>query len=187
MVLDAGVGMLLASFFGVGFDIQPSAFFITLGVLGALSPDIDFIMWTLLHKGHIHDPKVYKHRDLMHYPLIFVPLVGLVTSYFFGRFSGLLVSAGAVAHFLHDTTGLGGGIRWLWPFDNRAYYIEKTRLDGFKLYRWTEADILAREKELGAANWIRKLYQPFSLNFIAEFGVLFLGILSLLGWAAMVN
>jgi hypothetical protein len=176
MLVDIIIGLLLSAVIsGVTSHTVPSLSLIILGVIGALLPDIDFIIWVIKQRGVINE-WAHKHRDILHYPLLLIPAAFGMTLYFFGQPEAWLVSLGTLAHFIHDTMGIGGGIRWLWPFDNRFYYLEQAK-QSWKLHKWTpqEQDAIARQR--GNPNWIRDMYPPKTLitqiSLILLLGLLF--------------
>jgi|GEM_PF-6200054 len=112
MPLDIGVGILLALGVAEYFDIEATPLFIILGIAAALLPDIDIITAPLLGKWY--------HRTHTHFPLTYIPLVVLAFVLLPIPFA-VLFALGILAHFIHDTLGLGDGIRWFWPFSQRRF------------------------------------------------------------------
>lgn len=119
MYLDIFVGLcigLLGSFISGEVNIPLVVF----GVFAALAPDIDFIIYLMRHQWKI-DQYSHEHRDILHKPLLFSVLIGIVL--FVGGYSlyALLWMLGTTWHFMHDTYDGGWGIAWLYPL-KKGYY-----------------------------------------------------------------
>src|SRR6185436_6524853 len=102
MLLDIGVGILAALWFG-----EP----VWLGILFALLPDIDAV----INFARFRSTRfAYRHRDLLHLPIIYVLIAFAV--YFFNPPVAALFLICTLLHFVHDSIGIGWGVQWLWPF-----------------------------------------------------------------------
>lgn len=177
MLLDIGVGILL----GIAYSNLVSGFSLTLlvgfGVFAALSPDFDFIFH--LSKGGKFQNS-HRHREVLHNPLIFLPLGALITAVFSPPLAGLFV-LGALSHFIHDSIGLGWGVRWLYPFVNNNYafgYRVRTgnhaKLPRQKFYVWPNDKIDELSKEYGDPDWVKNIYlkwHPFAIFELVVFVV----------------
>lgn len=124
MLLDIGVGLLLSFGIGIYFGIEGKFWFSLAGVGAVLAPDIDTCVYILL-KRRIEKRIIYKHREILHFPLIF----GLMTPgfYFWLDFPHALLWLVAILwHFVHDSIDDDGwGIQWLWPFSKNYFMITK--------------------------------------------------------------
>ncbi len=177
MPLDIGVGLLLGIVLSVlsGMNYELC---LALGVVACLLPDLDFI-WPLL-RGKYSYKKA--HRDGLHYPILFLPVVGAI---------GLLINpyvaatfvVGAFIHFLHDSIGIGWGVKWLFPFKNVSYaFLYRARLVAEKnmpkklFYSWTDAQRNSEMAKYADPHWIKHIYFQFHIYGIIEYFVLVLGI-----------
>lgn len=172
MFLDIGVGILLSivlsNFFGVDLSYQ-----LVLVVVGfSLLPDLDIFV-ELAKRGRIGGRVQGHHRELTHFPLTYLPMLFLVY-WFFGQIYGALFGLTILAHFLHDSVGMGWGIKWLWPFSTRAYkfFSEKNGRFSLKfLVSWSPAELREVIHRHGDDHWLRNFY--FRLHPIAVFEFLF--------------
>ncbi len=177
MPLDIGVGLILGALFGVHTSLgyAPS---LGLGIAATLLPDLDYI-WAWLRKRRLPDSS---HRDLLHYPLLFTPAVG-VLGLIFSPELGLLFALGALAHFLHDSVGIGFGLKWLYPFKKNSYlflFQAKTpnnkSMPKKRFYSWNDAERDKMIRKYRHPDWVRHIYlrpHPFG---IFEYAVLLIGI-----------
>lgn len=119
MPLDIGIGVLAAILVSRTCATELSLGFVAVGVLFALLPDVDFI-YTTLTNGWRDYRAVARHRDLIHYPTIYLPIGAIVLSQLGGDWV-LLFLLTSLGHFIHDSIGIGWGIPWLWPISNYNY------------------------------------------------------------------
>ncbi len=172
MPLDIGMGILLALGVSELYGMPLTLFMVVFGIASALLPDIDIVTAAF---GR------WRHREVTHYPILYVPLFVLVFIFLPHEFA-LLFTLGVLAHFVHDTIGTGWGISWLWPFTPRRFLLfpdgERRRTMG------TIATWLPEEKSEYAHSstdhaWIRRLYgRPNPVAFV-EYGLLALALIAL--------
>lgn len=175
MPLDIGVGILLALGIAELFSVPLTPLFVLCGIAAALLPDIDIVTAAF---------GKWRHRELTHYPLLYVPLAVLAFALLPFPYA-LLLSLGVLAHFMHDTIGIGWGIAWLWPFSGRKLLIfpERARRRVLGTFvTWMPHDevrIRTQPYEGASSNWVRDFY--FRLNTLAyiEYGVLIVALLTL--------
>lgn len=117
MPLDLAVGILLSLGLSALFGVEPTGFIVAVGIAAAFLPDVDVILLALV-------PPIKKiigeHRSVLHYPLLYVPIVAMIWMAF-GTFFALLIGLGVLWHFIHDTIFLGWGLAWLAPFSMRKW------------------------------------------------------------------
>ena len=172
MLLDIGIGILSAIVVSKTFAFTLTPLLVGLGIAFALLPDIDFI-YTIVRRGLRDHRAIAKHRDLIHYPLIYLPL-GVILAFAFGPQWALLFLMASVGHFIHDSIGIGWGIPWLWPFTNRNYsFLYRYAPPGKMLpkrvlYRWDRTRIDHLIEEHGDPNWLRNIYLKLHPFFLAE-------------------
>lgn len=125
-----------------------------IGISLAMCPDLDAIP-ELLKRGkiaasaeHNHD-----HRDLLHFPLLFL-IVGIILISLFGYWGWLFLTA-TMLHFVNDLYGTGWGIPLFWPFTK----------DRFKFLTDENNNPAA-----GSGNWFRRVKVLNLANEIAENG-----------------
>lgn len=161
MLFDIKLGILWAILSGVLFDMPLSFSWFFGGVLFALLPDLDF--WVEYAKrGTVGGKVLGAHRTLLHNPLLYIPI-----ALFIGAAAGdawmTLFIMGVLGHFVHDSLGMGLGVRWLWPFSEKFYKIFSDK-DGNIHYdrahltpvSWTTAEVQEILKKKGNDNWLRE-------------------------------
>lgn len=176
MLLDIGAGILIALGLVPVFDISHVGIWVLAGAAFALLPDIDALVNLVQYRGAGHE---YRHRDLLHHPLPFIS-AGVLMIFPFSHELSILFALCALAHFAHDSIGLGWGVQWLSPFSSDHFsflYLYqppgKVALPRRYLYRWRHADIDALDRAHGDHDWIRHIYvqmHPFALTEFAVFG-----------------
>lgn len=185
MFLDIGVGILAAILVSKLFSITLTYWFVAGGIVFALLMDADFIfhLWT---GGTSKD--VHRHRDLLHYPIVYIPFGSSIAYFLGGNYWALLFAICSFVHFLHDSIGIGWGVQWLWPFRNDHYtffyaYQPPSRppLPFQWVYIWKHDEIDKIEEKLGDHDWIKNIYLKWHPYAIVEF-VVFLIALSVLLW-----
>lgn len=171
MFLDIGLGILLSVFANLYFYLELNIFLVIFCITFTLLPDIDFLISLFTSDSN---KIIHRHRDLLHYPLIFIVL-GLFILFLVGEEWGILFIIGSILHFLHDSIGIGWGVSWLWPFSkNHLAFFRgslKTERGGlpFKfLYIWTHEEVDKLMNKYGDFNWIRNIYFRPSFIFITE-------------------
>ena len=172
MPLDIGIGIFAAIIVSKLFGAELSPLFVAISIAIALLPDIDFI-YTLLRKGPRDTHAIIRHRDLLHYPLIYLP-VGAAIAFLFGPQWTVLFLLTSAGHFLHDSIGLGWGIPWLWPFTRRnytffyRYTIPQKRFPSQVVYRWERSNIDRLIDEYRDPNWLKNIYFKLHPVFATE-------------------
>lgn len=185
MTLDIGIGIFAAIIVSKVSSIELSPLLIALGIVFALLPDIDFI-YSVARKGHRDHRAIAKHRDLVHYPLIYLP-AGALAALAFGPEWSLLFLLASVGHFIHDSIGIGWGIPWLWPFTNKNYsfiYKYSPRYNGQNprnklVYAWEREKIDELIDHYGDPDWLRNIYFRFHPFFIAEIVFFLIALIAL--------
>jgi hypothetical protein len=178
MPLDVGVGLIL----GVLLNTQTDFNFeicLGLGVASTLLPDLDYV-WKLIRTKKLPHSE---HRDGLHYPLIFVPLVGLL-GWFIDPSIGLIFTLGSLMHFIHDSIGIGFGIKWLYPFKKNSYlFLFQIKTPTNKtmpkqlFYSWNDEERAEMIRRYAYPGWIRFVYlQPNPFG-IFEYSILVIGII----------
>lgn len=181
MPLDIGIGLLLGialhSLSGLNYQLC-----LFIGVVSCLLPDIDFIWKLLTDKIRGKSLQTKFHRDGLHYPLLFIPIV-IFIGLLFNPWVALILGVGCVTHFIHDSIGVGWGVKWLYPFSKKSYmflYVAgvptNKEMPRKLFYSFNDVE---REKliiEYGDPNWIKHIYlRPHIFGFI-EYAVFAIGL-----------
>lgn len=160
MFLDIKLGLLWSVIVVFIFDISPTPILFGLGILFALLPDIDF--WVeLAERGTVGGKYLGAHRTLLHHPLVYIPLAIFIASFFDWTWATLF-ALGVFGHFIHDSMGMGYGIRWLWPLSSRWYKLFSDHNGGIRydfkhfLASWSDEEMRALIRERGNDNWLKE-------------------------------
>lgn len=121
------------------------------GVFSALTPDIDFIVYMIKNKWHV-DQYAHEHRDLLHKPLLFSLIIGLVVFAFGNAAYAWVWIAGTLWHCAHDTFEGGWGIQWLYPF-YKGYFTLVSYSP--KKYIRTKEEQRALAAQYGNPQWLK--------------------------------
>jgi len=170
MFLDIGFGILLAIAANSLFAIPLTPLFVLTAAGLTLAPDIDFLIELAKH-GSAGGTVIREHRELTHFPLPCIALVILVFIVFGSSWSFLL-GAGLVFHFLHDSVGIGWGIKWLWPFSKKSYKFfagKNGRCSSRLLVSWEANELEKVVSEYGDPHWIKNIYLRPTFVSVSEF------------------
>lgn len=157
MFLDIGLGIIGAIMASLLFQADLSVSIIAWSVLLALLPDIDFLAYSfILRRGADH-----RHRDLIHYPLLYLPIGTVILWLWAGAFWASLFLALSLAHFIHDSIGIGWGVKWLFPFSRDSFVFlyrppEKDRRRW--VYAFQADELPAMVEKHGDPHWLKNLY-----------------------------
>jgi len=179
MPLDIGVGALLGVFLSSATGLN-YGLCLSLGIIASLLPDLDFI-WQYAKTKAV---PTTNHRDGLHYPLIVVPSVGLA-GWFIRPEIGLIFALGALLHFLHDSIGIGFGVKWLFPFKKNSYlFFYHAGLPTNKhmprkiLHSWNDQERGEAIRKYRDPHWIKHIYFQIHPFGIFEYSVLAAGIVA---------
>lgn len=160
MFLDIKLGLAWAILVALIFDHTITASWLTAGVVFALLPDLDFWL-EYARRGTVGGKVISLHRTLLHAPLTYVPVI-----LFVGSFAGpawmTLFALGIIGHHIHDSMGMGYGVRWLWPFSTRWYKLFSGH-DGelhydreHLLVSWSDEEMRALVARRGNDTWLKE-------------------------------
>lgn len=168
MFLDIAIGIIAAIGVSELFDKSLSPLFLVGSIAFALLVDIDYLFY-LSYDG---DQKyAHRHRDLLHYPLLYIP-IGMITLFFASAQWVLLFGITSFLHFLHDSIGIGWGIKWLWPFSKRNFKLFSQKDGQLSLWHhvsWSPQELDEVATQRGDPHWFRNIYLRWHPYAIAEF------------------
>jgi hypothetical protein len=186
MFFDIGAGIFLGLFYGQftdAFTINQLALF---GAAFSLLPDADFI-FHMFRGGKIHSS--HRHRELLHNPIIYSVLGSMIMYFIEPQLIGLFILGGLI-HFLHDSIGIGWGVRWLYPFLNLNYaFLYRVRTGNHKnlpkklFYVWKNEDIDKLADQYGDKEWFKNTYLKFHPYAVSE---LLVFVVALITWVKVV-
>lgn len=159
MLADIGLGIFVALIAAKVFGLEISNQLVGMSVLFALLPDVDFIVHAIAHRK-VGGKYAHTHRDLFHFPLPYL-VVGSAVVALFGPLWLFIFATASLAHFVHDSMGVGWGIKWLYPFSKNIYKALTTREGDLSLHSsavWNEVELEKVAEEKGNERWIRDVY-----------------------------
>lgn len=191
MLLDIGMGILMVLFVSRIFALPVGAFMVIAGIIFSLIMDADAVIDLIVHRGAAES---YKHRNLFHIPLIYIPM-GMAVIYFFQSYQSLypplalplLFGLCSLAHYIHDSIGIGWGVKWLYPFrdDQYSFFYQynahKAGLHPSKwgIYVWKSADIDLLEEKYGDRDWFKHIYLSLHPYALVETAIFLLSLILL--------
>ncbi len=181
MPFDIGIGILISILASHIYGVDLSLKLAFISVLANLIPDLDVFI-ELAKRGRIGGRVQGHHRELSHFPLTFIPFIWAV-NYFFGQFWAFIIGLNLLVHFLHDSIGMGWGIKWLWPFSNRAYKFFSNKDGSFSsrfLVSWSPIELKTVIHNHGDDHWLKNFYFKLHPIAIFEFVVLVLALVILM-------
>lgn len=173
MPLDIASGILLSLLTAHWFGIHATLSLFAFGIGNALLPDIDNIVPFLSRVN-------YDHRSFFHWPLLYIP-VAVIVYLMFGSLYATLFSLGILAHFIHDSIGIGWGVAWLAPFSHRKIlFPEKDRRSEYGFFMtWLPEQEAAMATKYHDPDWVRTYYfRPNTLAYV-EYTALLVSVLAL--------
>jgi len=177
MFLDIGLGIFIAIGANIFFQLPLSVGLVLFVIVSALLPDIDVLLGLFCGKknpmSHATGPEIFGHRMITHYPIIYIPIAILIFL-FFGAAYGIIFSVAILAHLLHDSVGIGWGVKWLWPLSqkNFKFFTDKQNETSWNfLVSWTPAELQDAMAHYGKPDWFKQYYLQLSLINVIEFSV----------------
>ena len=183
MFFDIGVGILVAIAAGLILDVDLSFWMVSWSIFFAVSPDIDFLYFFSRRGDTKRD---HNHRDLIHYPILYLPIGTIIIWLIFGKIWGIIFLISSFLHFVHDSIGIGWGIKWLYPFSKKNYaflylYSGKVKKGLRKIVFSFDRESMNRNVEKhGDPNWVKNIYYKWHPIAIVEFGVFLLSVIILI-------
>lgn len=184
MPLDIGAGLILGVLLSLLTTIN-YALCLSIGVAAALLPDLDFVF------SYLRSKKVptTEHRDGLHYPLIVIPVIGLM-GLAVSPAVGAVFALGSLIHFIHDSIGIGFGIKWLYPFRKNSYLFlfqiktpANAAMPKQKFYSWSDRERAEMIKKYAYPDWIRYVYFQLNPYGMFEYFILALGLVVTVAYA----
>lgn len=182
LVADWANGIFAVLLAAVIVGIDPLWWHFIVGIVLAMSPDIDAIP-ELLARGKVASSAEHMrdHRTFLHYPIISLPL-GLLAWYGLGYW-GLVWLIALCLHLVNDLYGTGWGVALLYPFSKNRYKIEPHHIFGSKkdeeevFNSYTPTDLEMRIREEGNENWVTDTYCTINWISVTEYSLFILAII----------
>lgn len=170
MPLDIAIGIGAAFLTAMAFSLPLAGWLFVVGVGFALLPDIDFLLYLGKRSA---DEFSHEHRDLLHNPLLYLP-IGTVLLAVIHPPLGFLFLLASVGHFIHDSIGGGWGVRWLYPFSKNYFKFFSDERGAYSrnlIAVWTPHQQKQAARAYGDPQWLTH-YLNFSPTLIFEISVL---------------
>jgi len=179
---DAGLGVFSAIFICWIFGTHVTLGYLVVGIIFAYIPDIDWVsdkhFWkTGTVAAYAANP--YDHREGLHKPLLWA-LVLSSWGLFVSTPTPHIALTAVMMHFLHDTTGTGWGMPWLWPLSKRRFKLFST-LENVLTFRsffasWSYKELPHYITKYGRGNWKTYYYSTWTSVALVETLVAVLGL-----------
>lgn len=160
MLLDIKLGLVWAIGLALLFNVTITVSWLMAGITCALLPDLDFWL-EYARRGSVGGTVIDLHRTLLHAPLTYIPVALFIGSAFGPAWMTLFVLS-VLGHHIHDSMGMGYGVRWLWPFSTRWYKLFSSK-DGEIHYdfahlfvSWSDEEMRALVARRGNDNWLHQ-------------------------------
>lgn len=184
MLLDIGVGILLGILFDANSDQYGLPTFLLVAVFGALAPDMDYI-YHLFSGGNSQND--HRHREILHNPL-FLAAGWLLFAVFASPLLAGLFTLGVLAHFVHDSIGIGWGVQWLFPLKRNHYgffyrvhtAVHKPKPPRRLLYIWPNDQLDALQEQYGDPEWFSNTYKRWHPYAVFEIVIFIIALVALL-------
>ncbi len=152
---------------------------IAASIIFALLPDFNFLPDYIENRGG--SKFSHEHRDLLHNPIPYL-LIGFVLLSLWNVWIAVLFAALGLCHFLHDSVGIGWGVRWAYPFSKKYYkfFSDKDgRLSKNLVASWTPEEQKEAATKYGDPRWLSRYFRSGTFFFellalLATFLVLWL-------------
>lgn len=184
MLLDIGTGILSAMFLSHVFGIPLTWTFVLAGIIFNLLPDADFLIH-FAKGGDTHNAE--HHRDYFHLPIYYIFLGAIIISFIYKWSWSALFALTGLLHFIHDSTLMGWGVQWFYPFKKTHYaflYLyspkNKEKLPRKNLYKFRHEEIDRLAVKHGDPDWVKNIYFKVHPIAIFEFLVFALSLFFLL-------
>ncbi|MBU2564137.1 metal-dependent hydrolase [Patescibacteria group bacterium] len=184
MLADIGIGIFSAIIASKLFQTKITLFTVIIGIVFALLPDMDFLIEWIKRK-RMPGKFSHEHRNLFHLPFLYVP-IGSFVVFLFGWIYLFIFVFNSFLHFLHDSFGIGWGIKWIYPFSERNYKFftgNNNRFSKRFIISWNKEELQKAVEKYGDPNWIKNTYfRPTLISiteavvFLISIAVLFLGL-----------
>lgn len=170
VLLDISMGVFIS--IAVDNDAGPGKIFF--GIFGSLWLDLDSL--SVLKKGA--GKWTHEHRDLFHLPVIVLPVVFIVSHVLLGNYYTIVVSLTTFLHLVHDSIGIGWGVKWLYPFSSKSYKVLGRKFGKLKFVAsWTMEELEEDAEMNGDEDWLKNLYLSPSVILFVEMGLSLLFII----------
>jgi hypothetical protein len=182
---DAGLALITLSLTSLFFDTPVTLALAIWVFFFSYAPDVDGLIHYATTGKLVADLENGRdHREGLHYPLLWL-LVFAVVIYFFGL--TIWTASALVAtmmHFLHDTIGVGWGVKLFFPFDSGSYklfskkYINADISLTPVIVRYSPEELEKTLKEIAVSVWIEPYFCHPTRVAVVDYSLFIIGIIS---------
>jgi len=180
LLADIGIGIFSAIIASRLFQTKLTLFTVIIGIVFALLLDTDFLVEWIKRK-RMPGKFSHEHRNLFHFPLFYIP-IGSFVVFWFGWIYLFLFIFNSLLHFLHDSLGIGWGIKWAYPFSKRNYKFftgDDNRFSKRFIISWNKEELQKTVEKYGDPNWIKNIYFRPTLISITEVAIFLISLVVL--------
>lgn len=181
MLTHLGAGLILTIIFSKIFQMEISSSFLTFNIFFSYIPDFDTIIELILRK-RIGGKVQGFHREITHYPAIYIPFA-LLIYFFFGSIWTVIFSVNIIIHIILDSFDGAWGIKWLWPISKKRYKFfadQKTgKVSSNFIASWEDKELDVIVAKHGDDKWFRNRYLKVTPTLIFEVLSVIIGIILL--------
>jgi|GEM_PF-6699615 len=177
VLVDLAIGLFFALLLGKNLNHRVSFFEYGAAMFFALLPDFDVLM-----QKKVTGQVTGTHKNVMHSPLIMLPLLLMITGAVVISFNipnpifwWLLGPLCVFGHYAHDTFEEGPGIAWFAPFSHRKYRFRRTSA-GFRAAMTSEE--LQKQERVTMEEWLEREYLQVTQN--STMGVVLFGVMMII-------
>ena len=157
-------GCLIFLFGGRYFGLDVGRWYLFIGVLFAMLPDLFSLKFQYNRWSH-------KHRDGFAHTLFFPPIIFIIVLQLTSLEFALMAGLATLSHPIIDLYGIGWGLKLFYPFSETTY---KLFYKGKIICKFTQKEVDAEAEKYGKDNWIYEIYFTWNLVGFYEWLCLFI-------------
>jgi hypothetical protein len=175
MLADIGLGFIISIFASEYFDFALNPGFIVGCVIFVLLPDWDFWFYKVFKSKF--SAKIHDHRDVAHYPVAYL-ILSLVVYFLFGHIWATSFFILTMLHFVHDSLGIGWGVKWLWPFSEKTYkfFSQENNEFGLKFFARSSQELEQAIQKHHDPDWFKTYYCRLTVISVLEAVIFIVGL-----------
>lgn len=174
LLADFANGIFAVVLVGYFTDTEILWWHFLVGIPLAMLPDLDALP-ELLQSGKVSASalKPHDHREILHYPIVFV-LLGLILGSIFDFWGWIFLTA-VTLHFVNDLYGTGWGIALFWPFTKDRFKVFVDKNNNFSWHsgirRIPHENLQTEIIKYGKEDWVDDVYLTINSISVVEYGL----------------
>lgn len=146
-----------------------------IGAIIAVAPDLDIPLYKLIISAK--PERITEHRDLLHKPLFIIPIFAILYASV-SPFWAYLATLCLLAHFIHDSTGSGYGVKWFLPFSQNTYKLCENRI----ICKWTPKETAKNPWSPTLDWWLEEYYLKLTTEGMAGVILAIIALIIIFTW-----